>query len=142
MKVGKDGTLKLGKNERRYGNFVVKNEEHHFKICDIHSNMTHRVSKELMIGKYLEEAWQKKASSFLEHYASMVWVFSNMIADQQFFLDMDKVMRDCVERNKGLYNIEENISEEEDAKILQEQREIHEEIEKLKEEEANEPSEE
>lgn len=141
MRVGKDGKLKLSKNERQVGNFVVKNEEYHFKICDINSNMTHRVSKLLNIGKYLEEAWNRKESTFLENYAALVWVFTNTVSDEQFFTDIDNACRSCIMRHKELYGIKEDISEIEDNSVLEESREVYNEIEKLKEE-ANEPSEE
>lgn len=142
MKVGKDGKLKLSKDERQYGNFVVKNEETHMKICDINGYMTHRVSKENNIGKFLEEAWKKKESNFLHNYASLVWIFSNTVTDPQFFVDIDKACGDCINRHKELYGIKEDLSDAEDNAILEELREVYNEIEKLKEEEANEPSEE
>ena len=131
----KDGKLKLSKDERQVGNYVVKNEEHHFKICDINSNMTHRVSKLMNIGQYLEEAWKRKEDVFLENYCCLVWVFSSIVADPQFFLDIDKACRDCINRHKDLYGIKEDISDEEDNEILEESRGVYEDIEKLKTEE-------
>ena len=141
MRVSKDGKLKLSKDERQVGNFVVKNEELHFKICDINSNITHRVSKMLNIGRYLEEAWKRKESTFLENYACLVWVFSNVVTDPQFFLDIDKACRDCINRHKDLYGIKEDLTDEEDKEILDEAKGVYEDIEKLKEEEANDPTE-
>lgn len=141
MRVSKDGRLKLSKDERQVGNFVVKNEENHFKISDINGSMTHRVSKELNIGRFLEEAWKHKESNFLANYSALVWVFSNTVTDPQFFLDIDKACRECINRHKDLYGIKEDISDVEDNSILEEAREVYNEVEKLKEEETNEVSE-
>lgn len=141
MRVGKDGKLKLSKDERQVGNFIVKNEKEHFKISDINSLMTHRVSKALPLGRFLEEAWKRKENTFLEHYSALVWNFSNTVADEQFFLDISKSCNDCIMRHHELYNIDVDIDAAKDKEILEEERDVHEEIEMLKEEGANEASE-
>lgn len=135
MRVSKDGKLKLSKDERQFGNFVVKNEEEHVKICDINSNLTHRVSKSLNIGQMLSIALKEKRTNWLENYATMVWMFSNIVTDEQFFLDIDKVCGDCINRHPELYGIKKDITEQEDAEILQEAKEVYEAIEELKKEE-------
>lgn len=133
MRVSKDGKLKLSKDERRYGNFIYKNEEGYIKICDINSQVTHRVAKHLNIGRMLEIALKEKNEGWLNNYAAMVWLFSNIVTDEQFFLDIDKACVDCVNRHKEFYGIEENISQEKDKEILDETKEVHEAIEELKE---------
>ena len=135
MRVSKDGKLKLSKDERQYGNFVFKNEEEHVKICDINSNLTHRVSKSLNIGQMLSIALKEKQTKYLENYASLVWMFSNIVTDEQFFLDIDKACVDCVNRHKEFYGIKEDITKEKDDEILQEAKETIEAIEELKKEE-------
>ena len=135
MRVSKDGKLKLSKDERQYGNFVYKNEEEYVKICDINSNLTHRVSKSLNIGQMLSIALKEKRTNWLENYATMVWMFSNIVTDEQFFLDIDKACGDCINRHPELYGIKKDISDKEDAEILQEAKEVYEAIEELKKEE-------
>jgi hypothetical protein len=134
MRISKDGKLKLSKDERQYGNFVFKNEVEYVKICDINSNLTHRVSKSLNIGQMMAIALKEKQTIWLENYAALVWTFSNIVTDEQFFLDIDRVCGECINRHPELYGIEPNISAEEDAKILQESKEVHEAIEELKKE--------
>ena len=135
MKVGKDGKLKLSKDERQIGNFIWKNEPEHIKICDINSQMTHRVSKSLNIGRMLEMALKEKKEQYLANYAAMTWLFSNIVTDEQFFLDIDKACVDCVNRHKEFYGITEDITPERDKEILQEAQETYEAIEELKNEE-------
>ena len=135
MKVGKDGKLKLSKDERQIGNFIYKNEPEHIKICDINSQMTHRVAKHLNIGRMLEMALKEKRDNWLANYAAMTWLFSNIVTDEQFFLDIDKACVDCVNRHKEFYGITEDITPEKDAEILQEAKETIETIEELNKEE-------
>ena len=135
MKAGKDGKLKLSKGERQIGNFVWKNEAEHIKITDINSNLSHRVSKTLNIGRMLEMALKERHDNYLGNYASMVWLFSNIVTDEQFFLDIDKACVDCVNRHKEFYGIKEDITPEQDKEILQEAKETYEAIEELKKEE-------
>ena len=135
MKVGKDGKLKLSKDERQIGNFVYKNEAEYIKICDINSQMTHRVAKHLNIGRMLEMALKERQDTYLANYAAMTWLFSNIVTDEQFFLDIDKACVDCVNRHKEFYGIEEDITPERDKEIIQEAKETYEAIEELKKEE-------
>ncbi|MBQ3023360.1 MAG: hypothetical protein IJD91_08580 [Clostridia bacterium] len=135
MKVGKDGKLKLSKDERQIGNFVYKNEPEHIKICDINSQMTHRVAKHLNIGRMLEMALKEKKDQYLANYAAMTWLYSNIVTDEQFFLDIDKACVACVNRHKEFYGIKEDITPDADNEILEESKEVYGAIEELKKEE-------
>lgn len=135
MKATKDGKLKLAKNERQIGNFVFKNEDEYIKICDISSQMTHRMSKTVLLGQQLEMAWKQKADNYLHNYASLLFLFSNVVTDEQFFVDANKVCVDCINRHKEFYGIEEDITAEKDNEILEEAREVYEALEDLKQEE-------
>ena len=135
MKTTKDGKLKLSKDERQIGNFIYKNEPEYIKICDINSQMTHRVAKHLNIGRMLEMALKEKRNEWLHNYAAMVWNFSNIVTDEQFFLDIDKACVACVNRHKEFYGIKEDITPEQDKEILEESKDVYEAIEELKKEE-------
>lgn len=135
MKTTKDGKLKLSKDERQVGNFVYKNEPEYIKICDINSQMTHRVAKHLNIGRMLEMALKEKQDNYLANYAAMTWLYSNIVTDEQFFLDIDKACVACVNRHKEFYGIKEDITPEQDEEILEESKEVYEAIEELKKEE-------
>ena len=135
MKTTKEGKLKLSKDERQIGSFVWKNEENYIKICDINSQMTHRVAKHLNIGRMLEMALKERKDQYLANYAAMTWLFSNIVTDEQFFLDIDKACVDCVNRHKEFYGIEDDITPERDKEIIQEAKDTYEAIEELKKEE-------
>ncbi len=133
MKVGKDGKLKLSKDERQIGNFIYKDEAEHIKISDINSMITHRVSKHLNIGRMLEMAFKERKDTYLGNYAAMLWNFSNIVTDEQFFMDIDRVCVGCVNRHKEFYGIKEDITAEADKEILDESIEVYNAIENLKE---------
>lgn len=135
MKTTKDGKLKLSKDERQIGNFIYKNEPEYIKICDINSQMTHRVAKHLNIGRMLEMALKEKQDNYLANYAAMTWLYSNIVTDEQFFLDIDKACVSCVNRHKEFYGIKEDITPEQDKEILEESKEVYGAIEELKKEE-------
>lgn len=120
MKTTKDGKLKLAKGERQIGNFIYKDEPEYIKISDINSAMTHRVSKHLNIGRLLEMALKERSDNYLANYASMTWLYSNIVTDEQFFMDINKACVDCVERHKEFYGIKDDIAPETDKEILDE----------------------
>lgn len=134
MKVTKEGKLKLAKNEKQIGSFIFKREEHHVKITDINSNLSHRVAKDLNIGRMIEAALKDNRENWLHNYAAMVWNFSNIITDEQFFLDIDKACVDCVNRHKEFYGLDEDITIEKDKEILEESKEVYEAIESYEKE--------
>ena len=120
MKTTKEGRLKLAKGERQIGNFIYKDEPGYIKISDINSAMTHRVSKHLNIGRLLEMALKERSDNYLANYASMTWLYSNIVTDEQFFMDINKACVDCVERHKEFYGIKDDIAPETDKEILDE----------------------
>ena len=132
MKVGKDGKLKLSKDERQFGNFIIKNEAEYVKITDINGNMSHRLSKNLNMGNMIAMAIKDKQTNWLEHYSALVWLFSNIVADEQFFLDINKACEDCINRHKEMYGIHENISDADDKEILSDVQAFEEEVNKAK----------
>lgn len=140
MKIGKDGKLKLSKDERQIGNFVFKNEPEYIKICDINSQMTHRVSKHLNIGRFLEMGLKQKDDNSLSNYATMLWYFSNVLPDIKFKFAIEKACEDCVNRHKEFYGIKEDITSEQDKEIIDDVKATNEAIEELKEKNTNEDS--
>jgi DNA-binding cell septation regulator SpoVG len=142
MKVSKDGKMKLAKNERQIGNFILKNEEHYIKIQDINSQITHRVSKLLNIGRFLEMAYKERSNENIHAYIAMMWNFSSIIPDVDFVRGINEACVACVNRHKEFYGIEEDISTEEDSEILREAEEVYNEIEELKKEAENDKEEE
>ena len=85
-------------------------------------------------------ALKEKKDQYLANYAAMTWLYSNIVTDEQFFLDIDKACVACVNRHKEFYGIKEDITPEQDKEILEESKEVYDAIEELKKEETNEDS--
>ena len=140
MKVSKAGKFKLAKNAKQVGNFIIKNEDLYVNIHDINSAISHRVRKHLNVGRILEMAFKSNDTNGLHNYASLVWLFSNIAPDQEFFMDINKACVNCANRHKELYNLKEDLTIEEDKEILDDAKATTEAIEELKKEDTNEDS--
>lgn len=116
------------------GNFIYINEDNHVTIMDINSLVVHKVSKDLNIGRLLALALERMNENFLRWYAAILWQFSNCLMDTQFLQDFTSVWLCCVNRNKEFYGIKEDITKEEDDKILNEERELKETLDMAEEE--------
>lgn len=149
MKVLQDGKIKLSKNEKRLGNFVVAEEENHIKIFDINQMFVHRVRKSIAIGMWLEACYKglsdEAIRKSLGNYIAVLWSASCVVPDVDFLAEVYKSSEACMNRHPELYGVpKKEASDEEDAKIvegLKEEHEFVEQVKKLDEEEA-EPTEE
>ena len=136
MKVGKDGKLKLSKDERQVGNFVFKNEPEHIKIMDINGSMSVRLSKTaLNSGRLLDIQMKNKENGFLHNYASLIYNITGLLVDEQFMVEVNDLCIACVNRHKDFYGIEEDLPLSRDKEILDEAKEVYDAIEGLKKEE-------
>lgn len=143
MKVNADNTLKLAKNERRIGNFVIKNEENHVKVMDINSIFTHRAAKTTPIGQYLAicyEALVKGESDGLglKNWMTVIFTAFSTIPDQEFLEHVFEECRACMERHPEVYGVpKEPVSDEEDQRIIEDEKglkEFEEEVRNLPDE--------
>lgn len=134
MKKLKKG-IKLSKDERQIGNFVYKVEPDYIKLGDINGAMTHRVSKHLNIARMIEIALKDDRTEWLENYAALTWMYSNILTDEKFFLDINRACVDCANRHKEIYDLKEDITTEEDNEILEECQRFYDTVEELKKEE-------
>lgn len=139
MKVGKDGKLKLSKDERQIGSFVYKDEPEHVKIMDINSSMSVRLPKTaFMSGRLLDMQLKRKETVFLHNYAAMCYNLLGVLPDEEFMVEVNNAATACVNRHKEFYGIKEDITPEQDKEILDEVQGAQEAIEELKKEDANE----
>lgn len=137
MKINADNTLKLARNERRVGNFVIKDEENHIKVMDIGSLFTHRVSKGTPIGTYLKLAYDDLAKGGkgigLGNWIAVIFSAFSTVPDLEFLTNIYDASKACIERHPEVYGYpKERVSDEEDARIIEEERELKEFEEKVK----------
>lgn len=133
MKILK-GKLKLEKSDVRVGNFVYTDEPDHIKVQDISLTVTHRISKHIAKGQLLS-MWledPKKNEQNLRNYAALTYNLLCTVPDADFYNDIHGASLRCVNRHKDLYGLKEDITDEEDAKIVKEEKELHEAVEEIK----------
>ena len=135
MKVTKKGKVKLETGDRRVGNFVYHREKAHYKLQDIGGLFSVRVSNALMAGVMISEVMDDGGEAFLGNYAATVYNFACCVPDVEFLGAVNAAVRDCINRHKDLYGLKEDITDEEDAKILREEFELHEAEEEVRKEE-------
>ena len=131
MKVDKEGKLKLTSKDHRVGNFVYTLFADHVGFSDISSTVQTKVSKRTFVGQMLEMAVVDKNDRFLENYAVVLYHLVGMAPDQKFIEEAFAAARSCMDRHPELYGGKE-VSDEQDAKIIQEQRNLSEFVEEVR----------
>jgi len=135
MKVTKKGKVKLETGDRRVGNFVYHREKAHYKLQDIGGLFSLRVSNALLAGVMISEVMDDGGENFLGNYAATMYNVLCCVPDAELMAELNKSVVACVNRHKDLYGVKDDITAEEDAKILKEELELHEaEVEARKEE--------
>lgn len=136
----KSKKLKVGKDDVRVGNFIYHREDDYIKVSDVSGMVSHRVSIYSVKGQQLQIALDgvdtdPRYRTWLEQYAVVLYNVLCCVFDVEFLSQINKSAVECAERHKKLYVKE--VSDQEDARILDEVKETHEVMEKL----ANEPEE-
>ena len=131
MKVLEDGKIKLAADEKRNGNFVLKLEKNHTKIFDVSELFSFRVRRNIPIGQFLEGAYKDMASedtsNGIRNYIVAMWTVQATVPDSQFLKEIYEAAVACMKRHPDVYGVpKENISDSEDAAIIESQKELHE----------------
>lgn len=129
--------FKISKGDVRVGNFIYHVENSHIKVTDVYGNVTHRVSKYIAKGQMLSVALENadkdpKMLAWLENYAIAAFNFLSAVPDEELLRTVVEATNDCFLRHKDLYGIKDDISKDEDDKILQETKDEVEAMEELK----------
>lgn len=129
-----NGKLKLDKRDVRVGNFVFTLEPDYIKVQDISLTVTHRISRNIARGQLLGMllAEPEKYERDLRNYAALMFNLLCTVPDAEFYDDIYRASVRCVNRHKDIYGIKDDISEEEDAQIVREEKELHEAVEEIK----------
>lgn len=122
----KKGKLYLDKRDTRVGNFVVTEEENHYKVQDINSAMNFRFRKETLIGQMMGLMLKKENEKFLTAWISAMYSAFVIVPDVQFITDVINAVNACVERHREELYGSKDVTDGEDKKILAEQKELHE----------------
>lgn len=126
--------FKINKGDRQVGNFVYHLEKYAVKVSDINGIVSHRISTLTPKGQFVAMAVeQKDKEDWLMAYAVTVFNMLCVVPDETFMSELNKSAKDCLERHRDLYGLKKDIDRAEDDKILENEKEIHEAVESLKE---------
>lgn len=127
MKITKQGTIKLNKNDLRTGNFVWSKEKSHIVVQDINTLFKLRISKNIAVGQLMEIAIDDKKTEWLHIYASIMFGVCCTVPDNEYLEELISLAEKCTERNKSIYYKEEETDEE----ALQRVKEVQEAVETI-----------
>lgn len=136
MKKLQNGEVRLAKNERRIGNFFVKDEAEHIKLSDLGGVFSHRVSKKMPVGIWLKNVFDmgKEGASTLQTYIATIWSAFSVAPDDEYVSDLLSATEHALSRHPDWYGV--NLEPEEgksDADVIEEERELQEFVDKVKE---------
>jgi len=135
MKVKKN-KVKLQRGDVRIGNFVYHAEKEHYKVQDINGVFSLRLYGQMpaamMMRAGLLNAQENEA--FLHSYAAVMYNVLSCVPDEEFMKAINEAAIACVNRHKEFYGIKDDVTPEEDAKIVQEEKELEEAVQEAKKE--------
>lgn len=131
MKISsKTGKVKLEKDEIRVGNFFLKREADHMKLQDLNSVMSHRVSRRIPIGIWLENFWagamngNEGAVDTLKTYIATMWSFFSVAPDDQYIKEALDCAHSALERHPDWYGFKAEGTVKEDDEAIKEVKEM------------------
>ena len=115
-----------GKKEVRTGNFFLTHENGKVTFRDLSGNVTFAVSDKYPVGMMFSMAMEDKANEdFIHNYVAVLSNALCVVPDREYLKDVDTSVRTCLDRHKELYGFKD-VPDEEDARILDEERQAYE----------------
>ena len=132
MKTNRKGKIILQKGDYRVGNFVLHEENNFIKVMAISGIVSWKVIADSAIGQMLTMAIRDKLDNWLGIYCAMNFSQLMVVPDQKYFEEHAKLINDQTLKHPEFYGkLAEELSKEEDDKIVEEERELHEAVEKV-----------
>ena len=137
MRILKNNKLRLDKNERRIGNFVIKNEENHVKVMDVGQIFTHRADKRTPVGQFLEQCYDglisnESTGKGLGNWLAVIFTAFSVVPDVEWLEAVMSASEACMKRHPEAYGYPADATEQEDARALEEVKGMTEFEEKVK----------
>ena len=131
----KNGKVKLEKGEIRVDNFFFKREAEHIKVQDINTTVSFRISRRVAVGMWLDAMIDqgKEGEPSLGLYAAMTFAMLLTVPDDEYVNDVFGANDRAVKRHPDFYGVRTGeVSDEDDAQIVEEEREKAEFVEEMK----------
>lgn len=135
MKLNKKGQIRLQRGDYRVGNFIFHEEPEHIKCMDISGLVSWRVSADTSVGMLIKMGIKEKHDGWLKGYAASIFSQLCVVPDVPFLVKHAELINAQTAAHPEYYGKPLPTDDKaEDDKILQEERELQEEIEKAKSE--------
>lgn len=132
MKTNKKGKIVLQRKDYRVGNFIFHEENYHVKVMAISSIVSWRIGNDTAIGQMVKIAIKEHHDNWLKTYAAMIFSQLMIVPSGDFFEKHAKLLNDQTAAHPEFYGKSaEQISKEEDDKIVEEERELHDAVEEV-----------
>lgn len=135
MKLNKKGQIRLQRGDYRVGNFIFHEEPEHIKCMDISGLVSWRVSADTSVGMLIKMGIKEKHDGWLKGYAASIFSQLCVVPDVPFLVKHAELINAQTAAHPEYYGKPLPTDDKaEDDKILQEEKELQEEIEKAKSE--------
>lgn len=131
MKIKKNGTLGLDKLDLRVGNFVVRLEPERVKFSDMSMLAVHSISRRTAKGEVMTMLYDmakkgdEDARRLLQNYCAVMYNTLLTVpfnTDQEdgfvYMQELQRLNEECIKRGRAVYGVEENPSDEKEAKDM------------------------
>lgn len=133
MKTDRKGRIRLQGGDYRVGNFIFHEEPEHIKCMDISGLVSWRVSTETAVGMLVQMAIKEKHDGWLKGYAASIFSQLCVVPDVPFFVKHAELINAQTEAHPEYYGkLKPTDDKEADDKVLEEEKQLQEEIEKIK----------
>lgn len=130
MKTNKKGVIKLQTGDYRVGNFVFHSEPKFVKVMPVSAIVSWRISTASPAGILVQTAIKEKHDNWLSAYATAVFSQLCVIPDQEFFTRHAELINAQVQNHPEHYGKTAPTDDKKtDDDILQEERELQEQLE-------------
>ena len=131
MKLNKKGQIRLQRGDYRVGNFIFHEEPEHIKCMDISGLVSWRVSADTSVGMLIKMGIKEKHDGWLKGYAASIFSQLCVVPDVPFLVKHAELINAQTAAHPEYYGKPLPTDDKaEDDKILQEEKELQEEIEK------------
>lgn len=133
MKTNRKGQIRLQRGDYRVGNFIFHEEGGHIKGMDISGLVSWRVSTDTSVGMLVKMAIKEKHDGWLKGYAASIFSQLCVVPDVEFLVKHAELVNAQTAAHPEYYGKTEPTDDKEtDDKILQEEKELQEELQKQK----------
>lgn len=138
MKTRNGKIIKLDANEKRVGNFVLRDDGGYVKIYDIGRKFILSVSKDRVAGDFLKQSFdnltEDSVGRGISNYIGVAFLFANTVPDTQMLVEVAESCEKCIARHPELYGGSSAVDATDDAHIegvksVEEMKEFEREIE-------------